>query len=133
MLQYNEAEVDTGRQAHLAHAAVVSLHALCCGIPAGFALISALAGMGLSASMIAVGGVIGRVHAFLHGYELWVLALSACLVTIGGWAEWRRANRKRLPVLFLVSIGCFFLNTAIIAGHRLVPSMQAHQDLAHRG
>jgi hypothetical protein len=133
MLQYNRAEADTGRQAHLAHAAVVSMHALCCGLPAAFALYSAIAGIGLSAGMIAVGGMIGRVHAFLHGYELWVLALSAVLVGIGGWAEWRRRHhRKGMPVLFLISVACLFLNAAIIAGHRLVPSTAMHHESAHQ-
>jgi len=128
MLHHNNADAGHAHHAHLAHAAVVSMHVLCCGLPAAFALTSALVGVGVSVGMVAVGGVITRVHAFLHGYELWMLALSAILVTIGGVAEWRNPHRARLPVLFLVSVGCLFLNAAIIAGHRLVPESGAHGD-----
>jgi hypothetical protein len=126
MLQHNKAEPAGAHHAHLAHAAVVSLHVLCCGLPAAFALASALVGVGVSVGMLAVGGVITRVHAFLHGYELWVLALSAALVTVGGLAEWRNPHRGRVPALFLVSVGCLFLNAAIVAGHRLAPEATAH-------
>ena len=126
MLHYNEAH-DHGNHAHIAHAMVVSLHVLCCGLPAAFALTGAIVGVGMSVGMVELGGTINAVHAFLHGYELWVLALSALLVTIGAWAELRRPHRTKLPVLFIISVCCLFVNAAIIAGHRLAPSTASHE------
>jgi hypothetical protein len=117
MLQHNAAR--TGRQAHLAHAAVLSLHSLCCGLPA---LAVTLAALGVSAGgLTTLGGAFVQFHAFMHGNELWILALSAALVTIGGVMEVnarRSHDHKGVPWLFVMSVCCFVANVAIIAVHR---------------
>jgi hypothetical protein len=101
-------------RAHWAHAGVVALHTLCCGLPLAVSL------LGLAASASLMGGVLTW-HAVLHERELWLLAGSAALVAIGAFAEWRfvRADRgRRISALFAVSLACFALNGAIVAGHR---------------
>jgi hypothetical protein len=116
MLQHNA--IQTGKRAHLAHAAVVGLHALCCGLPA-LAMLSAAAGAAASAALIA--DFIGPFHAFLHQHELWVLAVSGLLVTVGAaleaWAR-RRPDGHGFPWLFAFSVFCFLANAAIVAAHR---------------
>jgi hypothetical protein len=105
-----------GKSAHLAHAAVLSLHSLCCGLPA---LAVTLAALGVSG--ISFGGALSGLHALIHGNEFWILALSAILVTLGGVMEFnaRKACRARgAPWLFLMSVCCFVANIAIIAVHR---------------
>ena len=106
--------VRAGGRTHWAHVAVVAMHTVCCGLPLAVSM------MGLAASAALMGGVL-RFHAFLHGRELWLLAVSATLVTLGGVAEWRltRDGRRRVSMMFAVSLACFALNAAIIAGHRL--------------
>jgi hypothetical protein len=117
VLQYNEnhAAHAHARRAHAAHAAVVSLHALCCGAPVALLLLSAGAATGV------LGSFVTRTHAFLHGHELWLLAISATLILAGGYAEWRsrRAGARGFPALFALSILCLVANVAIIAVHRL--------------
>ena len=99
----------------MAHAGVVALHMLCCGLPALLALTGAAAMTGLVA-----GGALGALHRFLHSYEFAVLAVSAGLVGLGGWLEWRqRAQVKGPPALFLVSVGCFIANATLIVGHQI--------------
>lgn len=107
------------RKAHLTHAVVVGLHALCCGLP-----ILALAAVGLSG---AAAGVVGFsdaasfVHEQAHGYELWMLLGSALLVSVGAALElaaWRAGARPGVPWLFAMSLLCFFVNAAIVLGHR---------------
>lgn len=101
-------------RAHWAHAGVVALHALCCGLP----LVVSLLGVAASASL--AGGVFTW-HAVLHERELWLLGISAALVAIGAFAEWRfvRADRnRRVSALFAVSLACLAFNGAIVAGHR---------------
>lgn len=112
MLQRN-----TAKSAHLAHAAVLSLHSLCCGLPA---LAVTLAALGVSG--INLGGALGGLHTLIHGHELWILALSATLVVIGGVMELslRRGHQhKGIPWLFVMSACCLLANIAIIAVHRL--------------
>jgi hypothetical protein len=121
VLQYNDtskpASEHAAHGAHWAHAAVVSLHMLCCGLPAAFALAGA-ATMGA----VVLGGTLGRIHHFLHGYELWVLALSGTLVGVGAALEWRHRQAHRgFPVMFAVSVVCLFLNAGLIVSHRLFP------------
>lgn len=116
MLQHNAAEgaERSARHAHIAHAAVVSLHALCCGAPIALLLVASLAAT-------AAGGFIRETHAFLHGHELWLLAMSALLIAIGGYAEWRawRGGLRRFPALFALSCACLIANIAIVGAHRL--------------
>ena len=116
MLQRNT----TPRQAHLAHAAVVGVHAVCCGLPALAMLAAALSG---AASGLALFSDSLQVfHRFLHGYELWILTLSTALVTAGGALElsarWGR-RRHGFPWLFAFSLACFVINIAVVLSHRL--------------
>ena len=112
MLQRN-----TAKSAHLAHAAVLSLHSVCCGLPALAVTLAALGVSGLN-----LGGTLSGLHALIHGHELWILALSATLVVIGGLMELglRRSHQhKGIPWLFVMSACCLIANIAIIAVHRL--------------
>jgi hypothetical protein len=112
MLQHN-----TARSAHLAHAAVLSLHTLCCGLPALAVTLAAIGVSGLN-----LGGSLTGLHTLIHGHEIWILALSATLVAVGGLMELniRRDARRGVPWLFVMSAACLVANTAIIAAHRLV-------------
>ncbi len=102
-----------GGGAHWAHVAMVALHTLCCALPVLASL------MGLAASAALVGGVL-RIHDVLHGREFILLGASAVLVAFGGLAEWRLygAGRRRISVLFAISLACFAFNAAIVFGHR---------------
>ncbi|MGE3302624.1 MAG: hypothetical protein AB7M12_05870 [Hyphomonadaceae bacterium] len=116
MLQYNSSRAAKTRAPHLAHAAVVGIHALCCGAPAALALMGAALGAAVG------GGVILKMHAWLHGYEPAVLALSFFLVVLGGIGEWRRRKSRRgFPALYALSLACLAVNVAVVAGHRLDP------------
>ena len=111
MLQHNAA-----KSAHLAHAAVLSLHSICCGLPA---LAVTLAALGVSG--VNFGGALAGLHTLIHGNELGILGLSAALVTVGGLMELnvRRAHPERgVPWLFAMSACCFVANVAIIVVHR---------------
>src|SRR5690242_6500453 len=111
MLQRN-----TAKSAHFAHAAVLSLHSVCCGLPA---LAVTLAALGVSG--VNFGGAVTALHTLIHGNELGILALSAALVTMGGLMELsvRRDHPERgVPWLFMMSACCFIANVAIIAIHR---------------
>lgn len=117
MLQHNSARA--GKHAHLAHAAVVGLHALCCGLPALAMIAAAVSGATSGIALLA--GAFAPIHAFLHAHEIWILGLSASLVVVGGGLEvWSRRERHShgFPWLFALSVGCFLLNAAIIAVHR---------------
>lgn len=114
MLQRN-----TGKRAHIAHAGVVGLHALCCGLPALAMLAAAVSGAASSAALLA--DLVDPVHDFLHAHEVWILAVSGFLVMSGGvlelWAR-RGPHRHGFPWLFAVSASCFALNIALILAHR---------------
>jgi hypothetical protein len=116
MLQHNG--LRAGKQAHIAHAAMVSLHALCCGLPALAMLAAAVSG---AASGIAVlADFVKPFHDLLHAHEGWILVLSAGLVLVGGGLELqarRGPHRHGFPWLFALSAGCFLVNVAIIATH----------------
>jgi hypothetical protein len=119
MLQHNIA-ARSGKHAHVAHAAVLSLHMFCCGIPALAVTITALTGVAAS-SAVSLSGAFGAFHAAIHGHELWILALSAFLVSAGGLMEvLARRGRQGLPFpwLYVMSLCCFAANVAIIAVHR---------------
>jgi hypothetical protein len=116
MLQHNA--TPNGRPAHLAHAAVVGMHALCCGAPAAAMLAAALSGMASTQALLPPSFV--YFHSLMHRHELWILAVSAALVLAGGWMEHlsRRLHRHGFPWLFALSVGCFFVNALIIVAHR---------------
>src|SRR6185295_16526163 len=118
MLQHNATA--NGRRAHLAHAAVVSMHAICCGLPAAAMLAAALSGVASTGAFLPDSFV--YFHSLLHQHELWILALSAVLVLAGGWMEVaaRRNHRHGFPWLFALSVGCFFANALIILAHRAI-------------
>jgi hypothetical protein len=116
MLQHN---ISAGRHAHVAHAAVLSLHMFCCGIPTLAVTLGALTGFAASGTL-AASGLFGAVHRAIHGHELWILAVSAALVSVGGLMEMFARRRRRLPFpwLFTMSLCCFCANLAIIVVHR---------------
>jgi hypothetical protein len=118
MLQHNG--IKAGRRAHFAHAAVVCLHAVCCGLPA-LALFAAAA-FGAASGVLLVSDSVGELHAFLHRYEVWVLVFSAALVVAGGWFEAiaRRHHSQGFPWLFAFSVLCFVVNVAVILTHRAI-------------
>jgi len=118
MLQHNAAK--TGKHAHVAHAAVLSLHMFCCGIPALAVTITALTGA-VASSAASLSGVFGAFHSAIHGNELWILALSAVLVTVGGVMEVLARHGgapQPFPWLYAMSLCCFVANAGIIAVHR---------------
>ncbi len=117
MLQHNSAP--RPHRAHLAHAAVMGMHAICCGLPA-LAMIAAAAS-GATSGVTLLSGSIAEFHGFLHAHELWILVLSATFVAVGGYLELsarRGAHRHGFPWLFAFSALCFVANVAIIAVHR---------------
>lgn len=118
MLQRNTAQ--TAASAHVAHAAVVGMHALCCGLPALAMVLAALSGTA-SGALLASSGL-GGLHTLLHAHELWIVIASGALVVLGASLEFKaRAERGRdLPWLFLFSALCFVFNLAVIGLHRAV-------------
>lgn len=115
MLQHN---ASVGRPAHIAHTAMVALHALCCGVPGLALLAAALAGT--ASGVLLVRESVGRFHAFVHAGEAWILGVSAALVVTGGILEAvsRRGRRQGFPWLFALSAVCFLANVALVAAHR---------------
>jgi len=117
MLQHNSARA--GRRAHVAHAAVVGLHTLCCGLPALALMAAALSGAASSVALLSE--TTGQIHDFMHRHEIWVLVVSAVLVVSGGYLEFRArksGHAHAFPWLFAISVFCFVLNIVIIAVHR---------------
>lgn len=109
-----------GRQAHIAHAALIGLHAICCGMPALAVAAAALAGATSTVALFS--DYVGFFHRVLHAHELWILMLSVVLVAIGGALELiaRKQGRGRgFPWLYAISVGCFLINVAILAAHRV--------------
>ena len=126
MLQHNTSilgakALRAGKKAHVAHAAVISMHALCCGMPILAVMLAALSGAAAGTSLLVV--VSRQVHNALHAHEFWILGVSATLVTLGAVFEVlavRAGLRRRFSPLFAVSCACFVFNLAIIALHRSV-------------
>jgi hypothetical protein len=116
MLQHNT--MKAGRRAHLAHATVMGLHALCCGLPA--LALAAAAVSGATSGIALLSQSVAALHEFLHAHELWILVLSAALVVTGGWLEAsaRRHHRRGFPWLFGFSVLCFVANVTLILVHR---------------
>lgn len=118
MLQHNAAE-RLGRRAHVAHAAVLALHAVCCGLPLLAMAAAALTGMASGSALL--GDTWAGLHGILHGNEAWIVAVSAALVLAGGVLETlarRGPGARRFPWLFAVSAACFAANVAILLVHR---------------
>ncbi len=119
MLQHNTAS-DGASRAHWAHAALVALHAFCCGLPAAIAL------AGIAIGALAWAQPIAGLHAWLHGYEAEMLFLSFALVAIGGVGEWRRwAQLRGFPRLYALSLICFLANAGMVTTHWLNPITSA--------
>lgn len=117
MLQHNSARA--GKKAHIAHAALIGFHALCCGLPA--LAMTAAAVSGLTSGAALMSGVFEPLHALLHTHEVWILVGSAALVVTGGVLEVvarRGAHAHGFPWLFAFSVGCFLANVAIVMAHR---------------
>lgn len=97
----------------------MGLHALCCGLPALAMLVAAASGTATSFSLVS--DTFKEFHTFMHVHEMWILAVSAALVAIGGGLE-LLARRTRaqtgFPWLFAFSAACFAVNLAIILAHR---------------
>lgn len=119
MLQHNTgAGSAAGARAHIAHAAMIALHALCCGLPVVAMALMAMAGAG--SGLTAFAATTGELHGFLHARELWVLGASVVLV--GAGAAFELHNRRRrgggpFPWLFALSAACLMVNIAIMAAH----------------
>jgi hypothetical protein len=110
----------TAQRAHVAHALVLGLHTVCCGAPV-LATLLASGAVGL-AGFALIETRVHALHDLLHHYEVWILAVSAALVVVGGVAEWsvrRRGAAKGFPIFFAVSAACFALNAGLTASHRL--------------
>lgn len=116
MLQHNAHRA--GRRAHVAHGAVVAVHALCCGLPALAMTAAVLSGAASGAAVLPEN--VNIFHNLLHEHELWIIAVSAVLVVAGGVLEAtaRREGRRGFPWLFAFSAVCFFVNVGIIAFHQ---------------
>jgi hypothetical protein len=117
MLQHNGTRA--GNRAHIAHAAMVSLHALCCGLPALAMIAAAVSGAATGISLLA--DFMRPFHELMHAHEIWILVVSAVLVATGGVFEGlarRGARRQAFPWLYALSVCCFVANVAIIAAHR---------------
>ena len=105
--------------AHIAHAAVVGLHAICCGLPALAMLAATLSGAASIGALLP--DSFEQFHRLLHGYEVWIVGLSAALVTLGAWLEMgarRKHPRQGFPWLFAFSLLCFLINVGVILAHR---------------
>lgn len=122
MLQHNTTRsAQIGKRAHIAHAAMMSLHAFCCGMPLLAMLAVAVSGAASGAAVFARSAA--HFHALLHTHEIWILVSSAALVSVGGALELsasRQQPGRGFPIMFAVSVGCFLLNVGIIVAHRLV-------------
>ncbi|MBI1186082.1 MAG: hypothetical protein GC206_01850 [Alphaproteobacteria bacterium] len=110
------ARVKAARGAHKVHALVVGAHVLCCGVPAALMLMAA--GSGAAIGVSAVARYFGGAHELIHGYELWILALSAGLVMLGGLLEWRAHRGRKVSFLFGLSALCFAANLAVVMLHQ---------------
>lgn len=116
MLQRN---APAAQHAHIAHATLIGLHSLCCGLPALAMAAAALSGATSGIAILA--DAFESIHILLHGYELWILGLSAALVVIGGALELRGrrlAAAQGFPWLFAFSAFCFLANAGIILIHQ---------------
>lgn len=108
-----------GHRAHVAHATLIGLHSICCGLPVLAVMAAAVAGA--TSGMVLFSETVGIFHHILHAHEVWIVLLSAVLVVIGGVLEARaRRNGARLgfPWLYAFSVLCFVANIVIVVAHR---------------
>jgi len=103
----------------MAHAAMIVLHAICCGLP--ILALMATAASGATSGVLAFSTATNTVHSYLHGHEIWILGASVALVGIGGALELaaRGQGPRNFPWLFALSVACFAFNLALITVHRL--------------
>ena len=128
MLQHNaiEPEARSPNRAHLAHALMVGMHALCCGLPIAALMLTAASGAAFGTA--AFFSLTSSVHHILHAHEIWILAASICLVIAGGAMEWRARRPHKseggqphgFPWMFALSVFCLAANIAILVLHRAV-------------
>jgi len=118
MLQHNAQKSQPARRAHIAHTALIGLHAFCCGMPALAMLAAAVSGTTTGVALLS--DSFEELHTFLHAHEVWILIVSAALVVSGGALELRarRGGHLHFPWLFAFSGLCFLANAAIILAHR---------------
>ena len=105
------------RRAHMAHAAMISLHVLCCGLP----LLAFGAAAGVSSGLLAFSAQAEAVHVVLHAHEVALVAASAVLVLIGAGLEWAARARQAVhgfPWMMALSVGCFVFNLILVGAHR---------------
>lgn len=110
----------SARHTHIAHATVVGLHAICCGLPA--LAVTAVAVSGAASGFVLLSSYVQALHALLHGHELWLIGVSALFVTGGGTLELmlrRNGDVRSFPWMFALSLGCFAANVAILTLHRM--------------
>jgi hypothetical protein len=91
----------------------------CCGLPALAMLAAAFSGAASAGALLP--DSFQQFHRLLHGYELWIVGLSAVLVTLGAWLEVsaRRAHPGQgFPWLFGFSVLCFLINVGVILAHQ---------------
>ncbi len=88
-------------------------------MPAVAVLAAAVAGATSSVALFSES--VGFLHGALHAHEIWILAMSAFLVLLGGVLELsarRGGARRGFPWLYAFSIACFVANVAILGLHR---------------
>ncbi|MBY0564216.1 MAG: hypothetical protein K2P58_08515 [Hyphomonadaceae bacterium] len=99
----------------------MAIHMICCGLP--ILALAAVALSGAAASVVQFADAAGAIHGLAHAYELWILLASAILVAIGAVFEVlarRERAASKFPWLFAISVGCFFVNAAIVLSHQSV-------------
>jgi hypothetical protein len=119
MLQHNapHGAASASRRAHVAHAAMISLHALCCGLP----LLALTAAAGVSSGLLAFSTKAEALHVLMHGHEAALVAISALLVLVGAGLEWVARARQAghgFPWMMSLSAGCFVFNLILVGAHR---------------
>lgn len=115
MLQRNA----NAQHAHIAHAAVVGMHALCCGLPIAAMLAAGLTGAASASALLPDSFEV--FHHLLHNYEPLIVLISAVLVAVGGWMEVsarRNGHAHGFPWLFALSVVCFLANVGVVLAHR---------------
>lgn len=110
------------KTSHLAHAAMVSLHSLCCGLP----ILATLASSVLGAGLLGLQRGATLAHEQIHRVELALVVLSAAFVLLGAALEWRAHQRRRqagepgrVSLFFLASVGFLAFNAWFTTLHQL--------------
>jgi hypothetical protein len=106
-------------KAHAAHAVMVGLHALCCGLPIAALMLTAASGAAFGTA--AFFSLTTSVHQILHAHEIWIVCASILLVSVGGYLEWRArrgGGSHGFPWMFALSVFCLAANLSILVLHR---------------